>query len=120
MEYLGQHSGRKVYWWEFSEKTLEELPDTNWICFAISDKNPFQNEKINCIRTFVKTCIDKNLLEFKAFGKYSSDLDDFFDIQVVLELEKGMGKDIFIMTTWHDKDSLADAFWQCFYATCLP
>ncbi|GAB5551778.1 MAG: hypothetical protein Sapg2KO_13690 [Saprospiraceae bacterium] len=24
------------------------------------------------------------------------------------------------MTTWHNNESLADTFWQCFFATCLP
>lgn len=27
---------------------------------------------------------------------------------------------ISIMTTGHDDETLADTFWQCFFATCLP
>lgn len=29
-------------------------------------------------------------------------------------------KDDVICTTWHNDESLKDAFWQCFGATCLP
>jgi len=25
-----------------------------------------------------------------------------------------------VMTTWHNDESLANSFWQCFFATCLP
>ncbi len=25
-----------------------------------------------------------------------------------------------VMTTWHNDETLADTFWQCFFATCLP
>jgi len=28
--------------------------------------------------------------------------------------------EIDVMTTWHNDQTLADAFWQCFFATCLP
>lgn len=28
--------------------------------------------------------------------------------------------EIGVMTTWHNDQTLADAFWQCFFATCLP
>lgn len=28
--------------------------------------------------------------------------------------------EIGVMTTWHNNETLADVFWQCFFATCFP
>ena len=116
MEFLGEHYKRKVYWWKFSESTFDELPSGNWIGFAIEDGLP----DYNLFDKFAKVSIAKGILEFKAFGKLSSKLDDWFDEIVVIMNVMENQPDIFVMTTWHDKESLANAFWQSFSATCLP
>lgn len=117
MEYLGEHFSRKVYWWNFSEKNYDELPDSNWVCFAIEDGLP--DEEI--FERFVKASVRKNILEFKVFGKLSAHLDTWFDSAIVkMKIKEYLSEKVFVMTTWHDKETLANAFWQCFGATCLP
>jgi hypothetical protein len=116
VEYLGEHRGRKVYWLEFSETKFDELPDKDWVCFGIEDGLP----DYNLFDTFTRISIKKGILEFKAFGKKSTELDDWFDGVVVLLNVIENQPDAFVMTTWHDKESIANAFWQCFHATCLP
>lgn len=116
MEYIGIHSGRKVYWWKYSEENFDELPDSDWICFAIEDGLP----KSEAFEKFARMSITKNILEFKAYGKNSSNLDDWFDLAIIDMESMEDHAEIDTMTTWHDNEGLASAFWQCFYATCLP
>lgn len=117
MEYLGVHNNRKVYWWNYSEDNFKELPDDNWVCFSI--ENGLPEEKL--FEKFVRETIKKGILEFKAYGKLSTHLDDDFDsVMVQMKYIENHSKEIDIMTTWHDKEGLASAFWQCFHATCLP
>ncbi len=43
-----------------------------------------------------------------------------FDWEMVdISIKEGP-KDDHICTTWHNDETLKDAFWQCFYATALP
>ena len=116
MEYLGEHKGRKVFWWKYSDDNFNELPDKDWICFAMEDVLP--NEEM--FEKFARESINKNILEFKAFGKNSSMLDDWFDETMVVMEAMENHPEIDVMTTWHNNEGLASAFWQCFYATCLP
>jgi hypothetical protein len=115
MEYIGEHSGRKVFWWHYSAETLEELPEKNWICLAIED----DLQEAEMLEKFVRTSVQKNILEFKAFGKQSSKLEDIFDGVVVLMEVVENYSETNIMTTWHDSEGLGSAFWQCFHATCI-
>jgi len=116
MKYLGTHNNRAVYWWEYGFAGFNELPETDWICFAIENGLP----QGDLFEKFVRVSIQKKILEFKAFGKFSTHLDDSFDhILVEMEYVENYGE-IDVMTTWHDDEGLASAFWQCFHATCLP
>jgi hypothetical protein len=116
MEFLGEHSNRKVFWWKYDEKAFEELPVNDWICFAIEDGLP----GTGLFEKFAKAAINKNILEFKAYGNDSSILDDWFDETMVAMETMENHPEIDVMTTWHSNEGLASAFWQCFYATCLP
>ncbi|MEO5947948.1 MAG: hypothetical protein ABIP79_14110 [Chitinophagaceae bacterium] len=116
MEYLGKHSDREVYWWNFSVKNFDELPKGDWVGFSIEEKLP----EYDLFEKFARASIAKGILEFKAFGKESTKLDDWFDDVIVLLNVMDNQPDAFVMTTWNDKESLADAFWQCFHATALP
>jgi len=116
MEYLGIHNDRKVYWSGYSEDKFNELPDNNWICFAIVNLKP----EYNNFEKFVRLSIEKGILEFKTWGDFCDELHDYFD-ETVAELEVLEGHEtIDVMTTWHSKEGIASAFWECFYATCLP
>lgn len=116
MEFLGKYENRSVYWWNYSQESLDELKGSNWICFAIQD----QLIGFDAFSDFAKTSIDSGVLEFKAFGPDSSELDDWFDEVIVDTNVFDKSIDETIVTTWHDNEELADAFWQCFHATCLP
>lgn len=116
MEFLGEHNKRKVYWWNYSGETLNELPLEPWLCFAIVDELP----EFDLFERFAKTAIKKNVYEFKVFGNLSSKLDDLFDEIMVIEEVINKSDSIEVMTTWHDKEGFASAFWQSFYATCVP
>ena len=116
MDYLGEHNSRKVYWSNYSEEEFHKLPDSNWICFAIENGLPLGE----LFEKFVRVSIQKNIFEFKAYGKLSTHLDDDFD-HIIVEMKVIEGySEIDVMTTWHDKENLASAFWGCFHATCLP
>ena len=116
MEYLGEHSGRKVFWCKYPDENFNEFPDNDWICFAMVDGLPDRE----AFEKFAKAAINKNILEFKAYGNDSSMLDDWFDETMVVMETMENHPEIEVMTTWHNNEGLASAFWQCFYATCLP
>jgi hypothetical protein len=59
-------------------------------------------------------------LEFKGHGEGGELLHDLFDWVIVDQMIKEGEKDDIICTTWHNDESLKDAFWQCFCATALP
>lgn len=119
MESLGRYNDRQVFWLDFIEESFHELPESDWICFGMSNENPFKEPLSINLTKFCGIAIDRGVLEFKTFGKESSMFDDFFDFEVVAKnIERG--EDFFVNTTWHDKESLASAFWQCFHATCIP
>ncbi len=115
MEYLGEHKGRKVYWWTYTDD-YDDLPNSNWICFAMTDTSPGYD--LYC--KFIRAAIDRNILEYKVHGFFSEKLHDEFDeIIVVMEVLENHD-DIHTTTTWHDSEGPASGFWQCFYATIFP
>lgn len=116
MDNLGEHFERKVYWLDYKNFLSEELPNKDWICLAIANKNP----DIDTFEKFVRKSIDKEVVEFKGCGTFGENLHDAFDgIMVEMEvIEKH--PEIDVTTTWHSDETLKDAFWQSFFATCLP
>jgi hypothetical protein len=111
VEYLGEHKGRKVYWWRYAED-YDDLPVNNWICFALADTSP----EYDVYSKFVRAAIDRNILEYKVQGCFSEKLHDEFDEIVVLMEVLENHADINAITTWHHEGP-ASTFWQCFYAT---
>lgn len=115
MQTIGEHNGQKVIWLDFHELS-ESLSIDNWLCLMCCNKKPDEG----LFDKFARVSINNGILEFKGHGAYSSKLNDFFDWTMVVMETMENHSDIDIMTTWHDKESLDDALWQCFYATCLP
>lgn len=88
------------------KQDLEELKGThlkNWVLFVIEDNyhNPILDH-------FADLCIDKDVLCVCAAGKACSEIDDLFDLRMVIrELDGGkmpswyQSKDDVLMTTWH-------------------
>ncbi len=116
MDYIGQHFDRKVYWLDYDKFSADKLPDKDWICLAVANTNP---DSYNFDK-FVRASIDSGIVEFKGHGTFGEKLHDLFDetMSVMEVMEKH--SEIGVMTTWHNRQTLADAFWQCFFATCLP
>lgn len=116
MELIGTYQGRKTYWWDFDKFEFAKLPTSDWLCLAIANEYP--NEKL--FNKFAEACIRKNISEFKGQGFFGEQLHHLFDLTMIdIELKENI-KPFEIMTTWHNDEILADVFWQCHFATCLP
>jgi len=85
---------------------------------TLDTRNPLsERQRIRSIR---KKTIANGLLEFKGHGKFGELLHDSFDETMVIMETMEKHNEIEVMTTWHNNETLADVFWQCFFATCLP
>lgn len=116
MIFIDSYQGRKVFWFDYKNFEIDQLPKENWICFAISEYIPENGD----FKKFVRASIKCGILEFKGAGKYGELLHCVFD-DILVETEISNKIDfIDITTTGHNDEPLADAFWQCFFATTLP
>jgi hypothetical protein len=116
MKLIGTYQSRKVFWFDYDQFQLDQLPKKDWLCLATSDIDP-NNDKYE---KFVRHSITNEILEFKGHGNFGEKLHDIFD-EIMVDIEISDKVDfIDIATTWHNNETLADAFWQCFFATTLP
>lgn len=114
MDRVGKYFGRQVYWLDYRDSS-DQLPDKDWICLAISNSQPDPDT----FDKFVRASIKKGVHEFKGHGKFGELLHDLFDETMVFMETDEAHPEIDVMTTWHNDESLADTFWQCFFVTCL-
>jgi hypothetical protein len=115
MQLIGKYFERQIYWLDYHNFS-NQFPNKDWVCLAIANQQP----DIDKFEEFARTAIKHELLEFKGHGEYGEKLHDLFDeVMVVMETSEDH-REIGIMTTFHDNESLADTFWQCFFSTCLP
>jgi len=113
---IGIHFSKTVYYIELEKHYSEPLPIDNWVCFAISN----HDFDIYQFETFSKNAISNGLLEFKAQGTMGESLHHQFD-EIMVRLEINEGKPFINICTTGDNDSdLANAFWECFYASTIP
>ena len=115
MQNIGVYSDRQVFWLDYN-KFADQLPDKDWVCLAIANTQP----DVVAFDKFIRISIAKNVLEFKGHGKFGEDLHDHFDQNMLIMETMENHSEIAVMTTWHNHETLADTFWQCFFATCLP
>ncbi|MBL0326609.1 MAG: hypothetical protein IPP61_15765 [Cytophagaceae bacterium] len=115
MQNIGKYFDRQIYWLNY-DKFSDQLPDRDWVCLAVANHLPDLYKFDN----FVRTAIAKGILEFKGHGKFGEKLHDQFDQTMVVMETMEDHSEIGVMTTWHNDETLADTFWQCFFATCLP
>jgi hypothetical protein len=115
MQYIGKFQGRGIYWLDYDHFS-SELPDGNWICLAVANQEP----DFELFEKFVKLSVSKGILEFKGHGKSGEIIHDWFDDIISLMMIMDGHSEIDVMTTWHNDETLANSFWQCFHATCLP
>jgi hypothetical protein len=112
---IGKYFDRQIFWLDY-HNYFNQLPDKDWVCLAIANNQPDEKE----FDKFVRTSISKDILEFKGYGRFGELLHDLFDGTMVIMETMENHNEIDVMTTWHNDQTLADAFWQCFFATCLP
>lgn len=114
MQSLGVYAGRQAYWLDYNRP--DALPEGDWICMLIADQQP----GMAAWEDFTRNAIKRGILELKAHGKFGALLHDLFDeTMLAMEVLEGHNhRDV--ITTWHQHESLADTFWQCFHATALP
>jgi hypothetical protein len=116
MKLIGTYQTRQVFWFDYDQFKLEQLPIKDWLCLATSDIDPNDDK----YEKFVRYSIDNGILEFKGHGQFGEKLHEIFD-EIVTQMEVVENHEsISVMTTWHNDETLADTYWQCFFATCLP
>ena len=108
---------RKAVWIDYPDLVSGKMPNSDWVCLATSSESQPNFEAFD---KFVRESVKNGLLEFKGHGTYGEKLHDWFDDIMSIMHVMESHKEIEIMTTWHNNQTLADAFWQCFGATCLP
>ena len=117
MTELGTYHNRKVIWTNYSELLNGNMPKSDWICLFTSSKSKPNYDEFD---NFTRKSISNGLLEFKGHGIYGELLHDWFDETASIMVTMEKHPEIETMTTWHNDETLADVFWQCFFATCLP
>ncbi|MDX2245968.1 MAG: hypothetical protein SF052_04270 [Bacteroidia bacterium] len=116
MKLIGTYQTRQVFWFDYDQFQLDQLPQKDWLCLATSDIDPNDQK----FEKFVRHSINNGILEFKGHGEFGEKLHDLFDeIMTQMEVIENH-KPISVMTTWHNDETLADTFWDCFFVTCLP
>lgn len=115
MQLIGKYQNREVYWLNYSDFS-NQLPNKDWVCLMTSNSKP-DYEKFD---EFSRKAIAMNISEFKGHGLYGELIHDLFEETMVFMETIENHNEIDVMTTWHNDESLADVFWQCFFVTCLP
>jgi hypothetical protein len=115
MQFIGRYFNRQVFWLEYGNY-FDQLPNKDWVCLSICNNWPDENE----FDKFVRTCISKNIMEFKGHGRFGELLHDLFDGTMAIMRIMESHNEFDVMTTWHNDQTLADAFWQSFFVTCIP
>jgi len=117
MNKIKTYKDRKVVWVDYNELLDGKMPEGNWICLATSSQAKPDSDKFN---RFTRDSIKNGILEFKGHGKFGELLHDWFDETMVIMETIENHSELNVITTWHNNESLANTFWQCFFATCLP
>lgn len=117
MNEINTYQSRKVFWISYHELLEGEMPESDWVCLMTSSESQPNSDKFN---RFTRDAIKNGILEFKAHGKFGELLHDWFDETMVVMETMENHSELDVMTTWHNDESLAGVFWQCFFTTCLP
>lgn len=117
MNKIGTYYNRKIIWVTYDELLQGNMPKDNWICFMTCSKN---KPDFPTFDSFTRDAIQNGILEFKGHSVFGELLHVWFDETINIMEVMESHAEIDIMTTWHNDQSFADVFWQCFFATCLP
>lgn len=117
MERIGKHFGRTVFYVDLASEPVTFVDQLeNWICFGIASE-VYPSE---LAEAFIRCALLSGMLEFKAQGANGEELHHLCDmVMVSLEIDEGHSE--FDAVTTGDADTdLANAFWECYFATALP
>jgi len=107
---IAKYFGREIYWLDYRPDSTQ-LPDKNWVCLAIANSHP----DTEAISRFLTTSISKGMIEFIGCGKFEKELYSVFD-QAITNLRAKEGyKRIVSANKRYENQTLAHAFWQCFF-----
>ena len=81
MNKLGTYQNREVYWVNYSEILITELPNSDWICMLTSSRTKPDAKRFD---QFTRKTIASGLLEFKGHGKFGELLHNWFDETMVV------------------------------------
>mgnify|MGYP006304951849 FL=1 len=65
MKLIGTYQTRQVFWFDYDQFQLEELPTKDWLCLATSEIDPNDQK----FEKFIRHSIDNGILEFKGHGE---------------------------------------------------
>lgn len=107
---IGTYQNRQVFWFDYDQFQLDQLPKKDWLCLATSENDPNDQK----FEKFVRYIIDHGILEFKGHGEFGEKLHDLFD-EIITQMEVVENHEpISVMTTWHNCKTLANTFWFFF------
>jgi hypothetical protein len=101
----GTINNRKILYLDIIDdlKEFESLPLQNWALLIIADSTDFEQ-----LHSFAELSIDKDVLYVSAAGAAASQIDDLFDMAMVMRtIEESKlpswykSEDDVLMTTWH-------------------
>ncbi|MFB6344089.1 hypothetical protein ACE1ET_20390 [Saccharicrinis sp. FJH62] len=120
MDYLGKHYGFDTYYLDLmGENYNDVLPKNNWFGFAIANNN-FDNSETSTITKFLRHSIDRGILAFHGQGLYGGKIHLTLDLLITqMEVNENYSE-IDITTTGDNDTDLANGFWECYGAACLP
>ena len=104
MERIGKIDEKEIFYLrsEDIDKYLNQLPQKNWLLFAIGNSN--SEKEYRCL---ADACIEKNVLYVCTAGKECKLIHDIFDAVDIERLKRNgeyekLGLSVyFVMTTWH-------------------
>jgi hypothetical protein len=120
MDYLGKHYGFDTYYLDLSrEDYINVLPKSNWFGFAIAN-NDFDDSESSLINNYLRYSINNGLLAFHGQGLFGGKIHLTLDL-IITQMEINENHSEIDITTIGDNDTdLANGFWACYGASCLP
>ena len=118
MDYIGQYFGFETYYLDIDEEDFNAvIPENNWFCCAITNNENYDKSLVD---KFIRLAIDRNILSWHGLGKYGGSLHLAFDLTIT-EMEVNENHpEIDVCTIGDSSENIADQFWGCFGASCLP
>ena len=120
MDYLGKHYGFDTYYLDLnSENYNDVLPKSNWFGFAIAN-NDFDYSDNSLITKFIKNSIDRGIFAFHGQGLFGGKIHLTLDLLITQMEVNENHSEIDVTTIGNNYTDLANGFWSCYGASCLP